>query len=93
MNPKICRAFLEAGATLIGVNNRNLRTFETDLNHTVRLRSQIPDDCLVVGESGIQTRQHVELLESSGIKAMLVGESLMSQDDIGAAVRGLLNRV
>lgn len=83
---------LEAGATLIGVNNRDLRTFEVDLNHTLRMREQIPDHCLVVGESGIRTRADVERLEVEGIDAILVGETLMASSDIGEAVDRLLGR-
>ena len=81
---------LEAGATLIGVNNRNLHTFEVDLHHAIRLRSQIPSDCLLVGESGITTSADVTLLASAGIDAILVGESLMRPPDIGAAITQLL---
>jgi indole-3-glycerol phosphate synthase len=81
---------LEAGATLIGINNRDLRTFETDLEHTLRLRDKIPDHCLVVAESGIRTHADVERLEAAGIDAILVGESLMAAADIGAAVDALL---
>jgi indole-3-glycerol phosphate synthase len=83
---------LEAGATLIGVNNRDLRTFVVDLEHTLRMRSRIPENCLLVGESGIRTRADVQRLEAAGVDAMLVGESLMAQDDIGAAVDALLGR-
>ncbi len=83
---------LAAGATLVGVNNRDLRTFEVDLGHTLRMREQIPEHCLLVGESGIRTRADVERLEAAGVDAMLVGESLMSQPDIGAAVDELLGR-
>ncbi|HVX60036.1 MAG TPA: indole-3-glycerol phosphate synthase TrpC [Pirellulales bacterium] len=83
---------LEAGATLIGVNNRDLRTFEVDLQHTLRMRTRIPENCLLVGESGIRTRADVQRLEAAGVDAMLVGESLMAQDDIGAAVDALLGR-
>jgi indole-3-glycerol phosphate synthase len=83
---------LEAGATLIGVNNRDLRTFEVDLNHTMRMRELIPDHCLVVGESGIRTRADVERLEAAGVDAILVGEALMSNPDIGEAVDRLLGR-
>ena len=81
---------LEAGATLIGVNNRNLHTFEVDLEHTIRLRSEVPDDCVLVGESGIKTRADVVRLEAAGVDAMLVGESLMREADIGIAVCELL---
>ncbi len=83
---------LEAGAKLVGVNNRDLRTFQTDLQHTVRMREQIPQDCVLVGESGIHSRPDVELLESAGVNAILVGEHLMASHDIGAAVDRLLGR-
>lgn len=81
---------LEAGATLIGVNNRNLHTFEVDLEHTLRLRREVPNDCVLVGESGIRTRADVLRLEAAGVDAILVGESLMREPDIGAAVDRLL---
>ena len=83
---------LAAGARLVGVNNRDLRTFTTDLEHTLRLRREIPADRVLVGESGIRTRADVERLEAAGVQAMLVGESLMRQADIGAAVDALLGR-
>jgi indole-3-glycerol phosphate synthase len=81
---------LAAGATLVGVNNRDLRTFQVDLQHTVRMRSKIPADCLLVGESGIHSRSDVQLLEQAGVNAILVGESLMTQKDVAAAVKQLL---
>jgi len=81
---------LEAGATLVGVNNRDLRTFQVDLQHTIRMRRQVPVDCLLVGESGIRSRADALQLERAGVNAILVGEHLMAQDDIGAAVRALL---
>ena len=83
---------LEAGATLVGVNNRDLHTFTVDLDHTIRLRQQVPDDCVLVGESGIKTHADVERLEAAGVDAILVGESLMREADIGAAVDRLLGR-
>jgi indole-3-glycerol phosphate synthase len=83
---------VDVGARLIGINNRNLHTFDVDLGHTLRLREQIPGDRVVVGESGIRTRGDVERLESAGVHAMLVGESLMANDDIGAAVDELLGQ-
>lgn len=82
---------LEAGATLIGINNRDLRTFETDLNHTIRLRQEIPEDHVVVGESGIHHPRDVKLLADNNVDAILVGESLMSKPDIGDAVKTLLS--
>ena len=82
---------LDAGATLIGVNNRNLHTFEVRLEHTIQMREQIPADCLLVGESGIRTAADVARLQQAGVDAILVGESLMREDDIGQAVVKLLS--
>jgi indole-3-glycerol phosphate synthase len=81
---------LDLGARLVGINNRNLRTFEVDLNHTLRMKERIPADRLVVGESGIRTRADVERLEAAGVHAILVGETFMASRDIGAAVDRLL---
>ncbi|MBM4001307.1 MAG: indole-3-glycerol phosphate synthase TrpC [Planctomycetes bacterium] len=83
---------LDVGPRLIGVNNRNLKTFHVDLAHTLRMRERIPDGIVVVGESGIRTPGDVERLRRAGVQAMLVGESLVTRDDIGEAVRGLLGR-
>ena len=82
----------DAGATLIGINNRDLHTFETDLEHTLRLRERIPDECVLVSESGIRTRADVERLAAAGVDAILVGETLMANPDIGPAVDALLGR-
>lgn len=81
---------LAAGATLIGVNNRDLKTFTVDLDRTIQMRASVPDDCLLVGESGIDTRSDALRLQAAGVDAMLVGESLMRQPDISLAVRRLL---
>ena len=78
------------GATLVGVNNRDLRTFDVDLENTERLAALAPKDALLVTESGIFSPADVERLERSGAKAMLVGESLMRQTDVTAATRALL---
>jgi indole-3-glycerol phosphate synthase len=78
------------GATLVGVNNRSLRTFEVDLANTERLARQTPANALLVTESGIFGPADVVRLERSGAKAMLVGESLMRQADVEAATRALL---
>jgi indole-3-glycerol phosphate synthase len=83
---------LAAGGQLIGVNNRDLRTFEVDLLNTIRMREKVPLDCVLVGESGIETRADVLRLQTAGVDAMLVGESLMREPDIGAAVDRLLGR-
>lgn len=89
-DPQNLPAVLATGSPLVGVNNRDLHTFTVDLEHTLRLKQQIPSERVLVAESGIATRADVELLEQAGVGAMLVGESLMRQRDIGAAVRTLL---
>lgn len=89
-DPQNLQRVLEAGATLIGINNRDLRTFTTDLEHTVRLRPHVPTECLVVGESGIHRRADVQRLEKAGVDAILVGESLMARPNIASAVHELL---
>jgi indole-3-glycerol phosphate synthase len=81
---------LEAGAYLIGINNRDLRTFETDLAVTERLRPLIPDDRVVVSESGIFTRADVERLADAGVHAVLVGEALITAPDTLLKMRELL---
>ena len=90
--PEHLERVVEAGATLVGVNNRDLRTFVVDLEHTLRLRPRIPQECVVVSESGIKSHADVQRLEAAGVDAILVGESLMREPDIGAAVDRLLNR-
>jgi indole-3-glycerol phosphate synthase len=90
--PENLERVFDAGATLIGVNNRNLHTFEVDLGHTIRLRPRVPDECVLVAESGIKTHADVQRLEAAGVDAILVGESLMREPDIGAAVDRLLGR-
>jgi len=91
-DPENLPAVLNAGAKLIGVNNRNLHTFEVDLEHTIRMREKVPDQCVLVGESGIKTHADVQRLAAAGVDAILVGESLMREADIGAAVDALLGR-
>ncbi|MCG8650843.1 MAG: indole-3-glycerol phosphate synthase TrpC [Pirellulales bacterium] len=88
--PENLEAVLATGTRLVGVNNRDLRTFETSLQHTLSLRPQIPQDRLVVGESGIRVHEDLLQLGQAGVKAVLVGESLMRQEDIAAATIRLL---
>lgn len=79
------------GADLVGVNNRDLRTFETDLGITERLAAAAPGGAILVTESGLFTAADAARLERSGATAMLVGESLMRQQDVVAATQLLLN--
>ena len=84
---------LETEARLIGINNRDLRTFRVSLGTTLRLRPRIPSNLLVVSESGIQTRSDLQSLAAAGVDAVLVGTSLMRAEDPGAKLRELLGRV
>lgn len=83
---------LQTGTKLVGINNRNLKTFETSLSHTLDLCPSIPDDRLIVGESGIRVHDDLITLAAGGVKAVLVGESLMRKPDVTVAVRELLGR-
>lgn len=80
---------LNTEATIIGINNRNLDTFETDLNTTIRLHSLIPEEKIKVSESGIKTRADVQKLEEAGIDAILIGETLMRSNDIHLKIKEL----
>jgi indole-3-glycerol phosphate synthase len=86
---------LDSGARLIGVNNRDLRAFSTDLDRTLGLAPRIPAHCCLVSESGIRTRADVLRLQTAGVRAVLVGETLMRSPDIGATLdelRGITTR-
>ncbi len=82
---------LQSDCTLIGVNNRNLRTFETDLGTTARLARMMPSNRVLVAESGMNSRADIVRLRSDGAGAFLIGESLMREDDIGTKLQELLN--
>ena len=81
---------LSAGADIVGINNRDLRTFHTDLETTDRLARLVPVGKTVVSESGIASRADIAMVCRAGAHAVLVGESLMVSDDPGAALRSLL---
>jgi indole-3-glycerol phosphate synthase len=80
---------LDAGAKIVGVNNRDLRTFVTSLEHTLTLAREMPADCCLVSESGIRTHEDLLRLQQAGVKAVLVGETLMRAPDIGQKLREL----
>lgn len=82
---------LAAGAEIIGINNRNLRTFSTDLGISLDLIPSVPDNRIVVSESGINTREDIETLMKAGIHSFLIGEALMRAEDIGGKLRELLS--
>jgi len=74
---------------IIGINNRDLKTFTVDITTTERLRPLIPKDKIVVSESGIKNRRDTEKLRQWGVDAVLIGESLMSASDITARIKEL----
>ncbi|MDO4301062.1 MAG: indole-3-glycerol phosphate synthase TrpC [Clostridia bacterium] len=78
---------LEAGADIIGINNRNLKDFTEDIYTTVRLRELIPDDKIVLSESSIHTAEDIRILKKASINGILVGESFMKCDDIKAKAK------
>ena len=83
---------LDAGAAAIGINNRNLHTFEEDLGTTERLRRFVPESVAVVAASGVRTRADMQRMEACGVNAVLIGEALSSAADPQAKARELLGR-
>lgn len=91
-DPENLDRVLKLGPALLGINNRNLRTFVTDLEHSIGLRPRVPDSCTLVSESGIHSRADVERLLKAGIRTILVGETLMRAADPGAKLEELVGQ-
>jgi indole-3-glycerol phosphate synthase len=81
---------LESGASLIGINNRDLKTFTTDINRTVELAGKVPPGLVKVSESGINTADDIALLKAAGVDAFLIGEALLRESDIAGKLKELL---
>ncbi len=81
---------LDLGAEIIGINNRDLRTFVTDLAVTERLAPRVPSGKIVVSESGIDSREHLTTIKAAGAHAALIGEALVTAEDVGERLRGLI---
>jgi len=81
---------LDCGADIIGVNNRNLKTFEVNMKTCLELIPQIPKDHVIVAESGIQTHDHVLQLKEAGANAVLIGETFMKESDIGSKMKEVM---
>ena len=82
---------LGAGARIVGVNNRNLKTFDVDLNNSLRLRKFVPDNVLFVSESGIKTPEDIKILKENKVDAVLIGETFMrskNKADVLTSLRG-----
>ena len=86
------RRAVAVGADIIGVNNRDLKTFTVDINNSARLRKLVPPEVLFVSESGIKTAADSEALRSNGTNAVLIGETLMRSPDKKAALAELRGR-
>lgn len=80
---------LDAGARMVGVNNRDLRTFTVDINNSIRLRSLVPGEILFIAESGIGTAEDIQALRQAGVNGVLIGETLMRSSDKAAMLRQL----
>jgi indole-3-glycerol phosphate synthase len=83
---------LDIGARLIGINNRNLTTFEVDLGTTEKLSEEVPEHVVLVSESGIKTPADAQRALACGCNAILVGEALMRTGDVGGAIKAMLRQ-
>jgi len=88
--PNNLERVLKLSPPMLGINNRNLKTFVTSLDHSIQLGAKIPEDCLLISESGIRNRQDVLRLQNAGVRGILVGETLMRAPDIGEKAGELL---
>ena len=82
---------LECGADIIGINNRDLDTFEIDIKNTFKLAPLTPEGCIIVGESGIENEEDIRALRGTGVNAVLVGSAIMKSDDISGKAASLVN--
>ena len=78
---------------IIGINNRNLKTFEVDLEHSIKLASQIPTTCLKISESGISDPRIISGLKEYGFQGFLIGENFMNQENPGEACQAFINQI
>ncbi len=85
------KAAVDAGSTIIGINNRDLKTFHTDLQNTYKLRPLVPAGIPVVAESGINSAADLKALAEAGVQAALIGETLMRQKDVAAKLQEMLS--
>jgi indole-3-glycerol phosphate synthase len=84
---------IELDNKIIGINNRNLKTFEVDLEHSIQLASQIPDSCIKVSESGLSNPRVIVGLKEYGFKGFLIGENFMKTEDPGLACQAFINQI
>ncbi|HIT55009.1 TPA: indole-3-glycerol-phosphate synthase TrpC, partial [Candidatus Galligastranaerophilus intestinigallinarum] len=84
---------IKANARIIGVNNRNLKTFEVDFNNSLKLRKLVPNDILFVSESGIKTRDDIIKLQNANVNAALIGETFMRSEDKIAEIKKLRGEI
>jgi len=91
-NEKDLKKALEAGARMVGINNRNLNTLKVDLQTCLCLKEKVPEDKILVAESGIKTREDILSLEKAGFEAALIGTALIQAQDIGKKLKEFLGK-